>query len=178
MLKKISDRLYSWTKGWLILLSIFIFLILANLKIFDPNLVSQSLDGQIFYSAQTAFNTIDAYGIKEREQMQWIHVLDFFLILIYTSMFTMILSWLLERCFDPTSKYRLLNLVPLLGGLFDVTENIWIMILIQVWPAQPKLIAWLAAIFTIGKYLMGVPIILLILIGLVLATKNHFKIMK
>ena len=108
--------------------------------------------------------------------MQWLHLLDFLLILIYTGMFSLLFSWLFKRSFQPSNDLRLLNLVAVPGGLFDIFENIWIMILIRVWPAQPKPIAWLASFFTAGKYFLGLPIILLILIGFFLAAKNQFKI--
>ena len=49
MIQKISDQIYKWTKGWSILLSIFVFILLTNLQIFDPTLVSRSLDGKVFY---------------------------------------------------------------------------------------------------------------------------------
>jgi hypothetical protein len=65
-----------------------------------------------------------------------------------------------------------LNLVPVLGGFFDVMENIWIMAMILVHPAQPTIVAWLSTISTMGKYIMGIPIVLLLLIGLVKAATN------
>jgi hypothetical protein len=47
---------------------------------------------------------------------------------------------------------------------------------ILVYPAQPKVAAWLSAISTAGKYTMGIPIVLLLLIGLIKAAMNRFKV--
>jgi hypothetical protein len=69
-----------------------------------------------------------------------------------------------------------LNLVPILGGIFDVLENIWIMVMILVYPTQPTTVAWLSTISTMGKYVLGVPILLLLLVGLVKAALNRFKV--
>jgi hypothetical protein len=69
-----------------------------------------------------------------------------------------------------------LNLVPVLGGIFDVMENIWIITMIRVYPAQPTVVAWLSTISTMGKYIMGIPIVLLLMIGLVKAAMNRFRV--
>jgi len=73
-------------------------------------------------------------------------------------------------------KMQRLNLVPVLGGFFDVMENVWIITMILVYPARPTVVAWLSTISTMGKYIMGVPIVLLLVIGLVKAAMNRFKV--
>jgi hypothetical protein len=115
-------------------------------------------------------------GESGRIRMIWIHLGDFVLILLYTSMFCLSISWLFQQGFKPDSRMQGLNLVPLLGGFFDVLENIWIMTMILVYPAQPTIVAWLSTISTTAKYIMGVSIVLLLLMGLVKAAMNRFKV--
>jgi hypothetical protein len=176
MLMYISDRIISWAKGWLILSLVVVFALLVNLPLADPDLVSMSLDGQFAYTPDQAFSAVASYGDAGRIQMIWIHVADFLLLALYTSMFCLFLSWLFQRGFTPDSRMQRLNLVPILGGFFDLMENIWIITLLLVYPAQSTVVAWLSTLSTMGKYIMGVPIVLLLLIGLSKAAINRFKV--
>ncbi|MGC9399263.1 MAG: hypothetical protein ACP5HM_09005 [Anaerolineae bacterium] len=176
MLSRISGRFRNWAKGWLILSIIAAFVLLANLPLADPALINMSLDGRFAYTPEQAFSAVASYGDTGRIQMIWIHLGDFILITLYTSMFCLSISWLFQRGFKPDSRMQRLNLVPILGGFFDVLENIWIMTMILVYPARPTVVAWLSTISTTGKYIMGVPIVLLLLIGLVKAAMNRFKV--
>ncbi|MGD8456256.1 MAG: hypothetical protein PVF83_07735 [Anaerolineales bacterium] len=176
MLSRISERLHTWAKGWVILSNLAVFILLVNLPLGDPDLISTSLDGQFAYTVEEAFSAVASYGEAGRAQMIWIHLADFILIIVYTSMFCLAISWLLQRGIKHDSKFQRLNIVPIMGGIFDLMENIWIMIMIMVYPAQPIVVAWLSTISTTGKYVMGVPILLLLLLGLVKAALNRFKI--
>jgi len=176
MIATLSDRLHSWAKGWVVLLAIAAFLVLVNLPFFDPALVSTSLDGRPGYTPREAFATIASYSDTERTQMIWIHALDVVLLTVYTAMFCLSISWLFQRSFTPHSIMQRLNVVPILGGLFDVLENVWIVTLILLHPARPTAIAWLATISTTAKYAAGLPIVLLLLIGLVKAATNRFRV--
>jgi len=135
-----------------------------------------SLDGQFAYTPEQAFSVVTSYGDDGRTQMIWIHLADFILITFYTLMFCLSISWLFQRGFKLDSRVQILNLVPILGGFLDLMENIWIITLILSYPAQPTALAWLSTISTMGKYIMGIPIVLLLLIGLVKAAMNRFKV--
>ena len=178
MMTKMSGFFYTWAKGWLILLVIGAFILLVNLPLADPELISRSLDGRFGYTPQQAFSAVSSYGESGRTQMVWIHVGDFLLIALYTTMFCLSISWLFQRGFRPGSRMRMANLLPLLGGCFDAAENAWILILILVYPSQPNAVAWLAAASTIGKYLSGILILLLLAVGLIRAAGNRFAIQK
>jgi hypothetical protein len=176
MLSRISDHFRAWANGWVILSIIAAFVLLINLPLADPTLISMSLDGQFAYTPEQAFSAVASYGDNGRVQMLWIHLADFILITLYTSMFWLTISWLFQRGFQLDSRIQRLNLVPILGGFFDLMENIWIITLLLIYPAQPTLVAWSSTIFTTAKYIMGIPIILLLLIGLVKAAMNRFKV--
>ena len=176
MLSRISDRFHTWAKGWLILSIIAAFVLLVNLPLADPTLVNMSLDGQFAYTPEQAFSMVASYGDAGRVQMIWIHLADFILITFYTAMFCLSISWLFQRGFKLDSRMQRLNVVPILGGFFDAMENVWIITMILVYPAQPIAVAWLSTISTMGKYIMGIPIVLLLVIGLVKAATNRFKL--
>jgi len=176
MLLKFSNHFHTWAKGLLILSIIAAFVLLVNLPLADPALISTSLDGQFAYTPEQAFSAVASYGENGRVQMIWIHLGDFILIILYTSMFCLSISWLFQRGFKLDSKMQRLNLVPVIGGFFDGMENIWIITMIQVYPSQPTILAWLSTISTMGKYIMGIPIILLLVIGVVKAALNRFKV--
>jgi hypothetical protein len=176
MLSRISDRFHAWARGWVLLFLIAAFVLLVNLPLSDPALLSLSLDGKFAYTPDQAFSAVASYGDAGRVQMIWIHLGDFILITFYTLLFCLSISWLFQRGFKRDSKMQRLNLVPIIGGLFDVMENIWILILILAYPAQPEAVAWLSTVFTTGKYIMGIPIVLLLVIGLVKAAMNGFKV--
>jgi hypothetical protein len=177
MIPRLSERLYAWAKGWLVLLLLAAFILFASLPSpVDPALISKSLDGMVFYTPEQAFSAIASYGDTGRVQMIWIHIADFVLLVLYTSMFCLLISWLFQRGFKPESKMRKLNGLPILGGLFDIMENICVMTMILVYPTRSVAVAWLSTVFTTSKYIMSIPIFLLLLIGLVKATMNRFKV--
>ena len=176
MLRKLSMKIRKWANGWLVLSLILAFAIFINLPIGDPVLISKSLDGKFGYTPEQAFSAISSYGESGRTQMIWIHLGDFILILLYTSMFSITISWLFKRGFDIDNKIHLLNVVPLFGGLFDVMENIWILILLLIYPTKSIFIGWLSTVFTTGKFILGIPIIIVILFGFFKAAANGFKL--
>jgi hypothetical protein len=184
MLSKLSDRLHAWAKGWLIL-STFAVIVLflgvteALFQIFsDPALAGKvSLDALFFYTPETAFAAVASYGDAGRARMIWIHLIwDFIFPVLYTLFLSLFMSWLFQRGFKPGSKLRKLNVLAIAGGSFDLLENIGIVTMILVYPAQPAVVAWLSTVFTMGKWSLGVVIILLLLIGLVKAAMNRFRV--
>lgn len=176
MLLNLSKRIQGWAKGWLVLSLIAAFIILVNLPLGDPELISASLDGRIGYTPEQAYAAISSYGSAGRTQMIWIHLADMILITLYTSLFCLSISWLFKRGYQPDSKMQTMNLVPLVGGLFDVMENIWILTMLLIYPTESILVGWLSTVFTTDKYLMGVMIISLLLLGVVKAAINKFKV--
>jgi len=151
------------------------FVVLFKIPVGEPELISQSLDRRIGYTPEQAFSAVASYGADGRTQMVWIHMLDFILIALYTAMFCLVLSWLLQCGFPPDSRMQQLNVVPMIGGCFDVLENIWILTLLLAYPARPQVFAWLSTISTAGKYSLGIVIILLLVIGLGKAAANRFR---
>ena len=68
-----------------------------------------------------------------------------------------------------------MNVLPVGAGLFDLLENICIVTLLTVYPAQPAVVAWLSTVCTMSKTSFLGMSTLLILVGLVKAAMNRFK---
>jgi hypothetical protein len=184
VLSKFSDRLYAWAKGRLILLILIVIVLFLGLTealfqaFSDPTLADKvSLDSRFLYTPETAFAAVASYGDAGRIRMIWIHLVwDFIFPVLYTAFLSLFMSWLFQRGFRPGSRLRKLNVVAVAGGCFDLLENVGIVTMILVYPAQPAVVAWLSTIFSMGKGSCGVVIILLLLIGLVKAAMNRFKV--
>jgi hypothetical protein len=184
MLSKLSDRLYAWAKGWLILsilAGIVLFLGATEIlfQVFShPALAGKvSLDSLFFYTPETAFSAVASYGDAGRARMIWIHLVwDFFFPVLYTAFASLLISWLFQRGVRPGSWLRRLNVVAVGGGCCDLLENIGISAMILLYPSRPAVVAWLSTIFSAGKGIFGVALCLLLLTGLILAAVNRFRV--
>ncbi len=182
MLLTISNRLHSWAKGWVVI-SIFASIIIfmaVTLPLLDRIYPAagemESLDDPVFHTAEEVFLIIESWGESGRTYQLWFHLTWDLIFPIMGFLFVaLLISWLLQRGFKPDSKIKRLNLVAL-GSVFDLLENICLAILIVIYPTSVVAIAWLKTLFTISKYAYGIPMIVTLLIGLIHAAMNRFKV--
>lgn len=180
IVSKISERFHSWANGWFIL-SIFILfgIITFGVLLYEASnsIHIVTLDTQFFYTPDTTFSTLESYSNDERSYLRILY-LTYYIIapILYTLGFSLLLTWLFQRGFKNESKMKKLNVIPMIMGFFDFVENISIVIMISVYPVQLTPIAWLSTIGTMSKMTTGFMIILLVLIGLIKAIMNRFKI--
>jgi hypothetical protein len=181
MLAKISRRLDRLGSGWLILALIVALVVFEAVTL--PMLQRApagdivSLDARFFYTPQEAFSTIGSYAAA---RTFWIRVYltwDVVNPVLYTLIFMLGLSWLLQRAFNPESRIQKLNLLPLGAGLLDLLENVCIVTLLATYPAHADIVAWLATFSTMGKVsLLGLSTLLIVL-GIIKlavdAVRNH-----
>jgi hypothetical protein len=183
MLKKLSERFYSWSKGWLILI---LFLLDGFFAGFLLPLIQgmmqggqggvQPLDLMVFTSPAKIFGMIETYGEYGRPLYRNVELtVDIVYPIVYLFFFGLLLSWLFERGFSSSSSIRKWNILPLGAWFFDLLENTTIVILLSIFPSQPTGLAWLLILFTHIKWLFAGASIVLILVGLVMALKNGFK---
>ena len=108
MLTAFSKRLHSWTKGWRILALVAGFAVFEAITL--PRLQAApggsivSLDTQLFYGPEQAFATVAAYG---EARGFWIPVYltwDVANPVLYTLIFSMLMSWLFRRGFRPRAS--------------------------------------------------------------------------
>jgi len=182
MLSRLSDHFHTWAKGRLILsvfaaLVLFMVITLPLLGLIYPAADEMvSLDDPIFYTAEETFSIVESWDDGGRIYQLWFHLTWDFIFPILGFLFVgLSTSWLLQRGFRPGSKLQRLNLLAL-GSVFDLLENICLVSMIVVYPAQPVVVAWLKTIFTMSKYGFMISIILVVLIGLVTAAMNRFRV--
>lgn len=184
MLQNLSNKFYGWAKGWLIFI---LFLLDGFFAGFLLPLVQgmmqggqgsiQPLDLMVFATPDKFFEMIGKYGDATRMFYRNVELtVDIIYPIVYLFFFGLLISWLFKRGFNSTSPMRKYNIIPLGAWFFDLLENIIIVILVLVYPSQPIALGWLLTIFGSIKWIFAGASILLILIGLVMAIKNGFKI--
>jgi len=170
MLSKLSKLFHSWARGWLImaLFAAFVVFEAVTLPLLQaaPGGNIESLDAQFFYTPEKAFSTVASYGDAGRFWIRIYLTWDIVNPILYTLAFSLLISRLFQSSFKPGSKLQKLNVLPVGAGLFDLLENICIVTLLMVYPAQPAVVAWLSTVCTMCKTSFLGMSILLIMIGL------------
>jgi len=175
MVQKLSSWLIKISKGWLVLISLVIFLLFVVLvlpqqteQIDNQNRGAGSPDTSLWYSAEDLYSMAEAYGQAGRDAFVHSHLtFDVAWPLVYTLFLVTSLSWLSVRAFPLGSLFRMVNLVPLCAALFDFLENISTSLIMLRYPASTPLIDSLAAVFTLIKWILVSASIFLLLIALV-----------
>lgn len=183
MFSNLSDRFYKWTKGWLVLILLILDVFFAGFLL--PLIQGMMQDGQggvqpldlmLFASPEKIFGMIERYGEFGRPFYRNVELtVDIIYPIVYLFFFGLLISWLFQRGFAPTSPMRKYNIMPLGAWFFDLIENIVIVILLSLFPSQPTALAWLLTLLTTVKWAFAGASILLILVGLVMAIRNGFK---
>ena len=186
MINKVSQKFYGLAKGWLIFV---LFLLDSFFSGFLLPLIQgmmqggkggvQPLDLMLFATPEKIFGMIERYGEFNRPFYRNVELtVDIVYPLVYLFFFGLLISWLFQRGFAPNSSMRKFNIMPLGAWFFDLLENVVIAILLSVFPSQPTALAWLLTLITTIKWFFAGASMLLILVGLVMAIKNGFKIQK
>jgi hypothetical protein len=182
MLKNISDRFYKWTNGWAIIVLLFLVVFFAGFllpliqgMLQDGQGGVQPLDLMIFATPERIFGMIERYGDYNRVFYRNVELsVDIVYPIVYLFFFGLLTSWLFQRGFASNSPMRKFNIMPLGAWFFDLLENIGIVALLSIYPAQPTGLTWILILLTAVKWLLAGASILLILVGLGMALKNNF----
>lgn len=73
--------------------------------------------------------------------------------LVYTFFLVTCLSWIYGRALTAESKWRKINLLPVLGMVGDYLENISTSAVMWRYPLPTPIIDWMAGVFTALKWL-------------------------
>jgi hypothetical protein len=183
MFQKISSKFHSWAKGWLVFVLMvldgffmgFIMPLIGGMMKGGTGL-EQPMDLQFFSAPAKLFAMVASYGEYGRPFYRNVELtVDILYPIIYMLAYGLLISWLFQRGFKPTSKMQKLNVMPVGMWLFDLLENLGIVTLLSTFPAQLTAVAWLTTIFTMIKWIFAGASMLLIVIGLVMAAKNRFR---
>jgi hypothetical protein len=183
MLKKISDWIRTISNGWVALSTLLIFLLFTALVLpaqssrakMETN-TAGSPDMSFFYTAADLYKMADAYG--EAGRVAYIRArftFDLIWPVVYTIFLTTAISWVFRKAFEPYSLWQRMNLVPLFAALFDYLENISTSLVMQQFPNRIPLVAMLASIFTMGKWILIGSSFILLIVGVVVGVWQWLK---
>ncbi len=184
MLNTISQKFHAWAKGWLVLVLLvadglmmgYIMPLAGGILAFVANNHVTPLDLMFFYSPAQAFEMLEKYTAAGRSLYMKIELTaDIIYPIIYTLFYGLLLSWLFQRGFKPDSPMQKYNVIPVGAWFFDLLENVGIVSLLVLYPAQPAALAWITMLFGLIKWTFAIGSILLALFGLVKAALNGFR---
>jgi hypothetical protein len=183
MLNRISSKFHVWAKGWLVigLMALDMFFMGLIMPLVGGLMKSstgleQPLDLMFFSTPEKMFAMVERYGEYGRVFYRNVELtVDIIYPIIYMLAFGLLISWLFQRGFKSDSKMQKWNVAPVGAWLFDLLENLGIVTMLTMWPNQPVALAWLTTIISTIKWVFAGGSILLIVIGLVAATRNGFR---
>jgi hypothetical protein len=120
-----------------------------------------------YYTGEELYQLAETYG--EDGRAAYIHArftFDLIWPLVYMLFLTTVISWLFRKAFAPQSSWQLWNLVPLFGVLLDYLENGATSLVMARYPAPSSLIAALAPVFTMLKWVFVGGSFVLLLVGI------------
>ena len=161
MAKRISNFFYSISGGWVALAGLLVFLLFTATVLPAQSARAEEVSGDagspdmsFFYSAADLYQYADAYGESGRSAyIRARFTFDIIWPLVYLFFLATSLGWALLRFVPLESKWRLLNLFPVLGWLFDWLENIGASIVMANYPVQTPVVDVLTTLFTPIKWI-------------------------
>ena len=160
MLNRLSSLLHRLSSGPVTLTALVIFLLFVSLVM--PKQAAQadvyskgagSPDMSFFYSADDLYRMAESY--REAGRTAYVRArftFDVIWPIVYLFFLGTCLSWTLARFLPEGNRWRMLNLFPGFGWLFDLLENISTSIAMLNFPKQISLVASLAPVFTMLKW--------------------------
>lgn len=183
MLHAISNRFYSWAKGWLALtlaaldLAFMGFVMpLAGKLAGGAASPEPPLDLLFFSAPSETFARLERYD--ERARLFYLGselTLDILHPILYTLALGLLISWLFQRGFARGDKMRILNVTPLGAWSLDLLENLCIVAMLALWPERSVPLAWMLTVFRMGKWIFVGASAALAAAGFALAARNGFK---
>jgi hypothetical protein len=161
MLNTLSNRVYQFSNGIVPLLGLLIFALFVGFVLPQQadraGAISQgagSPDMSYFYSSSDLYNMAKAYGADGRAAyVRARFTFDLVFPLTYLFFLATSISWVMLRAIpDANSRWRLLNLFPVFGALFDYFENIAASVVMLNYPQHTPIVDALAPMFTLVKW--------------------------
>jgi len=113
-----------------------------------------SPDTSLVYTPTELYQMAGAYGAEGRQA--YIHArwtFDLIFPLVYVAFLTAGISWFIKTLPQKNEFWGLLNLTPIIGGIFDYLENSAASVVMAIYP-KLSFAAYLAPLFTFIKWLL------------------------
>lgn len=173
ILNEVSDRIISITSGRTVLAALAGIMVTGFLVNGRPFGIAELksitggvgiLDMEVYYTPEQAYAFLTAMGEAGRAfELTHIVPLDLLVPLFYGLFLSTFISWLLHRWLPKASPWHRLNVIPVIGALFDYLENLGIIAMLFAWPMEMYSIAQITMAATLLKFgfsaLAGVVII-------------------
>ncbi|MBN1266986.1 MAG: hypothetical protein JXA25_15940 [Anaerolineales bacterium] len=159
LLSRFSKRLTLISTGKIAVIALVIFLLFTMLVLPDQAAraeqaagTAESPDTSFFYSAQDLYRIAEEYGEQGRSAyIRARFTFDIIWPVVYSVFLLTAAGWLGSRLFSE-SRWSLLNLVPLLGTLFDFLENVGASLVFARFPDTSPILGMLTPVFTLLKW--------------------------
>lgn len=155
-----SERLYRLATGRVTLAGTALFVLFVTVVLpawtgQDGETAVPTPDLMLTYSATTLYQIAGQLGESGRaDYIRTRFTFDVVWPLVYTFFLVTAISWLVRRGFCQTSIWQKANLLPLAAALFDLLENVSTSLVMARYPAETAVIAELAGVFTLVKWLL------------------------
>jgi hypothetical protein len=161
MWRRVSAWLHRVSTGWVTLVSLIVFALFIGLVL--PRQAADaerdaggagSPDTSLWYSPGQLYEMAQAYGEEGRQAyVRARFTFDLVWPLVYAAFLGTAISWLSRVGFRSGTLWQRANLAPLLGLALDYAENVSTSLVIARYPARTPVVAWLAPLFTLAKWL-------------------------
>ncbi|HWQ63606.1 MAG TPA: hypothetical protein VN429_04250 [Methanospirillum sp.] len=128
------------------------------------------------YTPLSVYSLIDTYGQTGRDfWLSSILPLDSVFSMCYLLFFAITLSSLLRYLYPYREELQGLVIIPVIGGISDIIENLCFVAVLLLYPVQYPQIVIFASVFTKLKFVSNISTMLLIIITLILAALETGK---
>lgn len=173
MNKRFSNWLYHISNGWLVLSALLIFILFSILVLPGQSASAEAFsaetgspDMSFYYSADDLYQMAESYGQAGRDAyIRARFTFDLVWPVVYTLFLTTAVSWIYARALPQNFKFWWVNLLPLLGMVFDYLENISTSLVMSRYPLQTPLVDFLAPIFTMLKWVLITSSFFILVVG-------------
>jgi hypothetical protein len=180
---RLSDALYRLSTGWVTLLALAVFVVFLVLVLPAQAAVGDAGDDEVgspdtsfVYTPADLYRTAEAYGAAGRAAyIRARFTFDLIWPLVYAFFLATSISWLLARAPVGESPVRLVNLVPVVGALFDYLENLATSLVMARYPARTPVVDLLAPVLTMIKWIFVGGSFVLLIVGVVAAVVQRLR---
>lgn len=162
ILDEVSDRIISIASGRTVLAALVGILVTGFLVNGRPFGIAELksitggvgiLDMEILYTPQQAYAFLSAMGEAGRSfELTRIIPLDLLVPFFYALFLSTLITWILHRWLPAESGWHRLNVVPVIGALFDYLENLGIIAMLLAYPVEMYSIAQITMAATLLKF--------------------------
>lgn len=122
----------------------------------------ESIDTKLYYTPEEFYEIIEPYGDQGRQVYALSHLTaDVLFPLVYAFFFGLLIGFIFQRAFPKDSRLQRLNLIPFALLIFDLIENLGVVILLLGYPTLMVGLARFTGVITSLKWILaGITVVL------------------